>query len=255
MTVPDLVRKLKEGQHRADAIARILGYVVMIQRLGWDGLPVSVIAVDTYIHRISQVRTPEVSILFPDGRSMAWSDVSSCLNARLNQSQHLSRLLVGVHTAGHDGPHVVEPPQVVSQVLSDGTLRWLAKDDAGHVYFHYSWWPEGPPYNSKPNGAKTRGNAGVIVGAKPGVVYRFQVTKVADSGERSASSPEARFVVLPTEASDITRIASYIQIGSYDDAASELRTLANQQRNPAAKAALVQMIQRVEARDRETGVN
>jgi len=41
MTVIDLVKKLKEGEHRADAIARIIGYVVMIQRLGWDGLPVN----------------------------------------------------------------------------------------------------------------------------------------------------------------------------------------------------------------------
>lgn len=41
MTVVDLVAKLKAGQHRADAIARIVGYVVMIQRLGWDELPIN----------------------------------------------------------------------------------------------------------------------------------------------------------------------------------------------------------------------
>ena len=41
MTVVDLVAKLKAGQHRADAIARVIGYVVMIQRLGWDNLPVN----------------------------------------------------------------------------------------------------------------------------------------------------------------------------------------------------------------------
>ncbi len=41
MTVIDLVAKLKAGQHRADTIARIIGYVVMIQRLGWDDLPVN----------------------------------------------------------------------------------------------------------------------------------------------------------------------------------------------------------------------
>ena len=37
----ELVQKLKENHHRADAIARIIGYVVMIQRLGWEGLPVN----------------------------------------------------------------------------------------------------------------------------------------------------------------------------------------------------------------------
>ncbi len=41
MTVVDLVAKLKAAQHRADAIARIIGYVVMIQRLGWDNVPVN----------------------------------------------------------------------------------------------------------------------------------------------------------------------------------------------------------------------
>ena len=41
MTVVALVEKLKQGHHRADAIARIIGYVVMIQRLGWDGVPVN----------------------------------------------------------------------------------------------------------------------------------------------------------------------------------------------------------------------
>ncbi|MBV9852105.1 MAG: hypothetical protein JO250_20765 [Armatimonadetes bacterium] len=41
MTVVDLVAKLRAGQHRADAIARIVGYIVMIQRLGWDDLPLN----------------------------------------------------------------------------------------------------------------------------------------------------------------------------------------------------------------------
>jgi hypothetical protein len=41
MTIVDLVAKLREAQHRADAIARIIGYTVMIQRLGWDNLPVN----------------------------------------------------------------------------------------------------------------------------------------------------------------------------------------------------------------------
>jgi hypothetical protein len=41
MTVVDLVHKLKAGQHRADAIARIIGYAAMIQRLGWDELPIN----------------------------------------------------------------------------------------------------------------------------------------------------------------------------------------------------------------------
>lgn len=41
MTVPDLVAKLKASQHRADTIARIVGYTVMIQHLGWDNLPVN----------------------------------------------------------------------------------------------------------------------------------------------------------------------------------------------------------------------
>jgi hypothetical protein len=41
MTVVELVNKLKAGRHRADAIARIVGYVVMIQRLGWEGLPMN----------------------------------------------------------------------------------------------------------------------------------------------------------------------------------------------------------------------
>lgn len=41
MTVVDLVAKLRASQLRADAIARIVGYVVMIQRLGWDDLPVN----------------------------------------------------------------------------------------------------------------------------------------------------------------------------------------------------------------------
>ena len=41
MTVPELVEKLKAGHHRADAIARIIGYIVMIQRMGWDKLPLN----------------------------------------------------------------------------------------------------------------------------------------------------------------------------------------------------------------------
>ena len=41
MTVPDLVAKLRASQYRADAIARIIGYVVMIQGLGWDELNLS----------------------------------------------------------------------------------------------------------------------------------------------------------------------------------------------------------------------
>jgi len=41
MTVVELVQKLKAGQHRADAIARIIGYAAMIQRLGWDDLPIN----------------------------------------------------------------------------------------------------------------------------------------------------------------------------------------------------------------------
>lgn len=41
MTVVDLVSRLQESEQRADAIARVLGYVVMIQRLGWDGMPIS----------------------------------------------------------------------------------------------------------------------------------------------------------------------------------------------------------------------
>jgi len=41
MTVVELVNKLKQSQQRADAIARVIGYVVMIQRLGWDELPMN----------------------------------------------------------------------------------------------------------------------------------------------------------------------------------------------------------------------
>jgi hypothetical protein len=41
MTVTDLVAKLQKSQHRADAIARVVGYAAMIQKLGWDNLPVS----------------------------------------------------------------------------------------------------------------------------------------------------------------------------------------------------------------------
>ena len=44
VTVVDLVAKLREDQHRGDVIARIVGYVVMVQRLGWDGLPLNRIA-------------------------------------------------------------------------------------------------------------------------------------------------------------------------------------------------------------------
>ena len=41
MTVTELVTSLKENQHRADAIARIIGYVAMIQHMGWDELPMN----------------------------------------------------------------------------------------------------------------------------------------------------------------------------------------------------------------------
>lgn len=41
MTVIELVEKLNASQHRADAIARVVGYAAMIQKLGWDNLPVS----------------------------------------------------------------------------------------------------------------------------------------------------------------------------------------------------------------------
>lgn len=41
MTVVQLVEKLRASHHRADAIARIIGYIVMIQRLGWDSLPIN----------------------------------------------------------------------------------------------------------------------------------------------------------------------------------------------------------------------
>ncbi len=41
MTVVDLVAKLRASQYRADAIARMIGYVAMIQRLGWDELNIS----------------------------------------------------------------------------------------------------------------------------------------------------------------------------------------------------------------------
>ena len=41
MTVVELVEKLKAGNHRADVIARLVGYAAMIQRLGWDNLPIN----------------------------------------------------------------------------------------------------------------------------------------------------------------------------------------------------------------------
>lgn len=41
MTVVELVEKLKASHHRGDAIARVIGYIVMIQRLGWENLPVN----------------------------------------------------------------------------------------------------------------------------------------------------------------------------------------------------------------------
>ena len=41
MTVVALVEKLKASHHRGDAIARIIGYIVLIQRLGWENLPVN----------------------------------------------------------------------------------------------------------------------------------------------------------------------------------------------------------------------
>jgi len=41
MTVPDLVAKLRASQNRADAIARVVGYVAIIQALGWDELNIT----------------------------------------------------------------------------------------------------------------------------------------------------------------------------------------------------------------------
>ena len=41
MTVPDLVTKLRASQYRADAIARLIGYVAIIQKIGWDELNLS----------------------------------------------------------------------------------------------------------------------------------------------------------------------------------------------------------------------
>ena len=41
MTVPDLVAKLRASQFRADAIARLIGYVAIIQSMGWDELNIS----------------------------------------------------------------------------------------------------------------------------------------------------------------------------------------------------------------------
>jgi hypothetical protein len=41
MTVADLVAKLRASQYRADAIARLIGYVAMIQHMGWDELNLS----------------------------------------------------------------------------------------------------------------------------------------------------------------------------------------------------------------------
>ena len=41
MTVVELVAKLQASHHRVDAIARIVGYVVMIQRMGWDNMPLN----------------------------------------------------------------------------------------------------------------------------------------------------------------------------------------------------------------------
>lgn len=41
MTVLELVAKLVAAKQRADAVARIVGYIVMIQRLGWDDLPLN----------------------------------------------------------------------------------------------------------------------------------------------------------------------------------------------------------------------
>ena len=38
MTVVELVEKLEARDYRVDAIARIIGYCLMIQRLGWDAL-------------------------------------------------------------------------------------------------------------------------------------------------------------------------------------------------------------------------
>lgn len=44
MTIVQLVAELRASHHRADVIARIVGYIVMIQRLGWDDLPLNRIA-------------------------------------------------------------------------------------------------------------------------------------------------------------------------------------------------------------------
>jgi hypothetical protein len=41
MTVPDLVARMKAAGNRADVIARLIGYIAMIQHLGWDNLPCS----------------------------------------------------------------------------------------------------------------------------------------------------------------------------------------------------------------------
>lgn len=41
MTVPDLVAKLRANQYRADAVARVIGYIALIQALGWEGLNLS----------------------------------------------------------------------------------------------------------------------------------------------------------------------------------------------------------------------
>jgi hypothetical protein len=41
MTVIDLVAKLKANDYRVDAIARIVGYIVLIQGIGWDELNLS----------------------------------------------------------------------------------------------------------------------------------------------------------------------------------------------------------------------
>ena len=41
MTASDLVGKLKANHYRADAIARVIGYIYLIQTTGWDEMRLS----------------------------------------------------------------------------------------------------------------------------------------------------------------------------------------------------------------------
>jgi hypothetical protein len=41
MTVSELVERLEASQYRTDVIARMIGYVVLIKRSGWEGLRLS----------------------------------------------------------------------------------------------------------------------------------------------------------------------------------------------------------------------